>query len=111
MSKTKKLSTDHGQEVTFGAAVTVETLATTSTNGDLDLGGGYRTNAFPQAVVNPVNNDIYVVFNGNPAGSDKADIFFTRSGDGGATWSAPVTVNDDGTTNDQWQPTLAVMPN
>ncbi len=102
-------STDQG--VTFGAAVTVATLATTATNGNLVLGGGFRTNAFPQAVVNSVNNHIYVVFNDNPAGGDKADIFLTQSNDGGATWSARVRVNDDATTNDQWQPTLAVMPN
>jgi len=102
-------STDQG--LTFGAAVTVATLATTGVNGNLGLGGGFRTNAFPQAVVNPVNGNIYVVFNDNPAGADKADIFFAQSTDFGATWSAPVRVNDDSGTNDQWQPTLAVMPN
>ncbi len=103
-------STDLG--LTFGAPVTVATLATTSTNGNLNLGGGFRTNAFPQAVVNPVNsNQVFVVFNNNPAGADLADVFLTGSGDGGLTWAAPVRVNDDATTNDQWQPTLAVTPN
>jgi hypothetical protein len=102
-------STDRG--LSFGAAVTVATLATTATNGNLGLGGGFRTNAFPQAVVNPVNGNIYVVFNDKPAGADKADIFFTQSTNLGAAWSAPVRVNDDSGTNDQWQPTLAVMPN
>jgi len=102
-------SNDRG--LTFGAAVTVATLATTGVNGNLGLGGGFRTNAFPQAVVNPVDGNIYVVFNDKPAGVDKADIFFTQSTNFGATWSAPVRVNDDSGTNDQWQPTLAVMPN
>jgi hypothetical protein len=102
-------STDQG--FTFGAAVTVATLSTTGVNGNLGLGGGFRTNAFPQAVVNPINGNIYVVFNNKPAGVDKADIFFTQSTNSGATWSAPVRVNDDSGTNDQWQPTLAVMPN
>jgi hypothetical protein len=97
--------------VTFGVPVTVATLATTATNGNLILGGGFRTNAFPQAAVNPVNGDLYVVFNDNPAGADKADIFFTQSSNFGGTWSTPVRVNDDAGTNDQWQPTLAVMPN
>jgi hypothetical protein len=101
-------SSDQG--LTFDPAVTVATLATTGTNGNLGLGGGFRTNAFPQAAVNPVNNDIYVVFNDKPAGADKADIFFTRSVDSGAAWTDPVRVNDDSGTNDQWQPTLAVMP-
>jgi hypothetical protein len=62
-------------------------------------------------VVNPDNGNIYVVFNDKPAGTDKADIFFTQSTNFGATWSAPARVNDDSGTNDQWQPTLAVMPN
>ena len=102
-------STDQG--VTFGAAVTVATLSTTAVNGNLGLGGGFRTNAFPQAVINPVNGNLYVVYNDNPAGADQADIFFTQSTDFGATWSALVRVNDDSTTNDQWQPTVAVTPN
>jgi len=101
-------STDQG--VTFGATVTVATLATTMTNGNLGLGGGFRTNAFPQAAVNPVNGNIYVVFNNKGAGADKADIFFAQSTNSGATWSSPVRVNDDSGTNDQWQPTLAVRP-
>jgi hypothetical protein len=102
-------STDRG--LTFGATVTVATLATTATNGNLGL-GGFRTNSFPQAVVNPVNgNQIFAVFNDNPAGTDRADVFLTGSGDGGLTWAAPVRVNNDATTRDQWQPTLAVTPN
>src|SRR5262249_24903111 len=36
--------------------------------------------------------------------------FVVQSTDGGATWGAPVRVNDDATTTDQWQPTLAVTP-
>jgi hypothetical protein len=86
-------------------------LATTGVNGDLGLGGGFRTNSFPHAVVNPVTGAIYVAFNNKGAGTDSADIFFTQSRDFGTTWSAPVRVNDDSTTNDQWQPMLAVMPN
>jgi hypothetical protein len=103
-------STDQG--ATFLSPVTVATLATTGVNGNLFLNGGFRTNAFPQAVVNPVNpSNVYAVYNNKPAGTDKADIFFTQSTDFGTTWSAPVRVNDDSGTNDQWQPTLAVMPN
>ena len=101
-------STDQG--ITFGPTADVANLGTTSVNGNLGLNGGFRTNAFPQAVANPTNGNIYVVFNDNPPDVDRADIFFTQSTDGGATWSAPVRVNDDATTNDQWQPALAVTP-
>ena len=102
-----KQSTDLGQ--TFGAPTTVATLVVTAGNGDLGL--GFRSNSFPQAVVNPVTGHLYVTFNDNPAGADRGDIFFTRSIDGGATWTAKARVNDDATTRDQWQPALAVTPN
>jgi hypothetical protein len=110
-------STDQG--LTFGAPVTVASGLVGGVNGDLALTGirqgtttasGFRSNEFPHAAVNPVNGNIYVTFANNPAGVDKADIFVTQSTDGGATWGAPVRVNDDATTTDQWQPTLAVTP-
>ena len=100
-------STDQGQ--TFGTTVTVTTLTTAGINGDLGL-GGFRSNAFPQAVVNPANNQIYVVYDDKGSGSDRADVFFRQSNDGGATWTAARKVNDDSTTRDQWQPSLAVTP-
>jgi hypothetical protein len=101
-------STDQGQ--TFGPAVTVTTLQTNGVNGDLGL-GGFRSNAFPQAVVNPVNGQVYVAYDDKGAGSDRADVYFRQSNDGGATWSSAVRVVDDTTGRDQWQPALAVTPN
>jgi subtilisin-like proprotein convertase family protein len=99
-------STDQG--VSFAAAVTVASLLSTGTNGDLGL--AFRTNTFPHAVVNPVNGNIYVVYDDNPAGTDRGDIYLKQSTDGGATWSPQVRVNTDAGTNDQWQPTLAITP-
>jgi hypothetical protein len=108
-------STDGG--VTFGDPVRVTKLNTPYFNGDLfltDSSGQYsfRTNAFPQAVVNPVTGDIYVAYDdwGNAKGTDKGNIYFTESTDGGQKWSKPVQVNDDQTSNDQWFPALAVTP-
>lgn len=103
-----KKSTDGG--ATFGSAITIATLATTGTNGDLGLNGGFLTNSFPRADANPVNGDLYAVYNDDPAGQDKASIFLRRSSDGGATWSAATLVNGDGTTMDQFHPSLAIMP-
>ncbi len=57
--------------------------------------------------MNPVSGDLYVTFPDNPAGADKADVYLVTSSDGGATWSPRVRVNDDTTTTDQWQPTIA----
>jgi len=71
-----------------------------------------RTNRFPHVAVNSVNGNIYLAYNDKitPASSDKADIFFEQSTDGGATWSEPTQVNDDGTTTDQWNPNVVVSP-
>ncbi len=96
------------QGVTFGPAIIVANLNSVTVNGGLNLGGGFRTNSFPHAAVNPVTGNVYVVFNNVGAAGDRSDVFFTQSTNGGAAWSAPRRVNDDKTRNDQWQPVLAV---
>lgn len=102
-------STDGG--LTFGTPVTVTTLRTTGINGDLNLGGGFRSNAFAQALANPVTGQLYVVYDDKAAGNDKSDVYFRYSNDGGTTWSAAADIIDDTTGHDQWQPALAVTPN
>ncbi len=54
--------------------------------------------------------NVYVVWADNPTGPDNADIFITRSTDFGATWSAPLRVNDDptGIIVDQFMPSVSV---
>jgi hypothetical protein len=115
-------STDFG--ATFGSAVTFVTdMKGGQTNNGLYLTGkrksepffdGFRSNSFPHAAVNPVNGDIYVVYNDDPdgasQGTDRANVYMVMSSDGGATWTTPELINDDGTTTDQWQPTIAVTP-
>ena len=110
-------STDQG--LTFASAVTVVSGLIGGVNGDLGLTGlrqgtgsfsPFRSNQFPHAAVNPVNGNIYVIYDNDGTSSDKADIFFEQSTDGGTTWSAPLKVNDDATTTDQWQPTIVVSP-
>lgn len=110
-------STDFG--VTFGAPVTVASALVGGTNGDLGLTGvrqgtttasGFRSNEFPHAAVNPVSGHLYVTYNNDGPGADKADVLLVQSTDGGATWGPPQLVNDDLTPTDQWQPTIAVTP-
>jgi len=108
-------STNFG--ATFGPVVTIKTLHTTGVNGDLALNGGFRTNAFAQAVVNPANgSELFLVYNdctSSPCttATDHGDIFLTSSTNGGTTWGASVKVNDDATTHDQYMPTIAITPN
>jgi hypothetical protein len=89
---------------------TVATLRTTGVDGSLGL--NFRTNAFPQAAVDPNDpNTIYLVYNdvGQAAG-DRGDIYFTLSKNGGRSWTTPAKINDDSTTADQFFPTITVTP-
>lgn len=71
-------------------------------------GDGYRSNSFPSIAVDR-NNVVHIVFGAVPAipGQDRSDIFYVRSTDGGATFSAPRKINDDNTTASQLLPALA----
>jgi hypothetical protein len=71
----------------------------------------FRTNSFPAIATDRTNpNLVYVTWPSNPAGADDADIFFSRSTDGGSNWSTPLRVNDDATTNDQFFQWVSVDP-
>lgn len=97
--------------VTFGTAVEVTRLTPIGFGGapvNARTRANFRTNSFPRLDVNPRNGHVYIVYNANPEGPDGADIFFTRSTDGGATWSAPTRVNKDSSDNDQLFPDIAV---
>jgi subtilisin-like proprotein convertase family protein len=102
-------STDLG--VAWGVEHEVADLLTTTDDGRLDLPGGLRSNSFPHAAVNPATGHLYVVYNDNPATTDDGDVYFVRSTNHGATWSAPVQVNPDDGGRDQFLPTVAVAPN
>lgn len=68
----------------------------------------------------PTRGNVYVVFAADPdgGGPDQSDVYFTRSIDGGASWTVPrsitsgpaVTLGQDPTTNDSWMPSIAVSP-
>ena len=100
-------STDLG--ATFSAAVTVATLTVTASNGD--LGFSFRSSAFPSVAINPVSGQIYVAYADKGTGADRANIYMVQSTNNGVSWSAPLKINDDTTTNDQWQPAISVKPN
>lgn len=71
-----------------------------------------RMNGFPRmAADNSYTSSrgyVYIVYARNPGTADVTDINLVRSTDYGITWSAPVKVNDDLTTTDQWDPAISV---
>jgi hypothetical protein len=113
-------STDGGRS--FGPAVQVASAepigqiesATKQYCGNV-LNGSVRAGISSRIAVDtsggPNNAKVYVVYGSHGAGDDGANVYLTRSRDGGATWSTPFRLNDDATTNDQWLPFVAVAPN
>jgi len=51
----------------------------------------------------PTRGNVYMVGSVDPPGPDPLDVHFIRSTDRGATWSAPVRVNDDPVDDGAWQ--------
>jgi|GEM_PF-2719391 len=80
-------STDNG--LTWS---TVKTAATGLVD-PMNPYGSDRIGGFPSMAVSPVNGDIYIVYNSRNLAPDFGDTYFTRSTDGGASFSAPVTIN------------------
>jgi len=95
-------STDGG--ATFGEPKSVAKFIQIRT---VTGGGNVRTNSNPWIVVDK-NGVVHIAYDATPApGSDRSDIFYTRSTDGGSTFSAPKRVNDDSTSTTQIFPSIA----
>ncbi|HEY6331888.1 MAG TPA: sialidase family protein, partial [Blastocatellia bacterium] len=71
---------------------------------------GVASTSYPRAAVDPIGN-IGVVFEGTSltatGGPDPSNVYFVKSSDGGATFSAPIELNDDGGMTTQWRPSIA----
>lgn len=101
---------DAGQSITFSAPVLV----------DLGGRGAGRSGPNPGGILGQIWIDVdrsdsprrgwvYVVGSVDPSGTDPLDIFFTRSTNGGATFSAPLRLSSV-STGWQWFGTLGVSP-
>jgi BNR repeat-like domain len=103
-------STDGG--VTWG---TDHAAATTHAGFGTDIGcvGGRAQGPAHALKVGP-SGTLYLVY-ADPVTTGRNsrgfDILFTKSTNGGVTWSTPVVLNDDNTTSDQFHPTLSVESN
>ena len=92
---------------TWGTDVAV---ATTHTGFGIDIGcNGTREQSPAHHVKVGSDGTLHLVYADQIQGKG-FDILYTRSTDGGATWSAPVTLNDDATAGHQYHPTLSVAP-
>jgi hypothetical protein len=85
--------------------------ATTHAGFGQDIGCvGGRSQGPAHAIKVGPSGTIYLVY-ADPVAGRGFDILFTKSTNGGATWSTPVTVNDDAGAADQFHPTLSVESN
>jgi hypothetical protein len=69
----------------------------------------WRQTGWGQPAVGP-GGVVHYVYAAHGTGSDEADIFYVRSTDNGATWSAPLRLNTDSSGKAQWMPSLRVTP-
>ena len=84
----------------------------TASCGRPALNGNIRYLPSPQITVSP-NGDLHVVYVRDPDGlnvGDVINVYYRRSTDSGATWGPEVLLNDDGTTTDQFFPTISAGP-
>jgi hypothetical protein len=103
-------STDGG--ATWG---TDRAAATTHAGFGADIGcvGGRSQGPAHALKVGP-SGTLYLVYADPVTGGQNNhgfDILFTKSTNGGTTWSTPVVINDDNTSSDQFHPTLSVESN
>jgi hypothetical protein len=91
---------DMGGELIFGGTINPGGLAGQAFLA-IDRSGG------------PTNNNIYMLASVVPSGRSTTDVMFVRSTDDGATFSAPVKVNDDPVNPSKWHwfGTFSVAPN
>jgi hypothetical protein len=92
----------------------VNPRAATPTNscGRPALNGNIRYLPSPQITLTP-NGHLHVVYARDPDGynvGDVINVYYRRSTDNGTTWGAEVLLNDDGTTRDQFFPTISAGP-
>ena len=79
-------------------------------NVQLDVPPVYRASFFGPSPSIAAGTDgvVYLAFAGWSGATTGDDIYFTKSTDGGHSWSTPIRVNDDGGNSPQAQPTLAL---
>jgi BNR/Asp-box repeat len=98
---------------------TFDQITTVNMGGSLVYGGTVNPGGLAGQIFiavdrsgGPTNNNIYMVASVSPSGNG-TDVMFSRSTDGGATFSAPHRINDDPVNPNKWHwfGTIGVAPN
>jgi hypothetical protein len=92
--------------VSFSTPVVVSSIVELPQPPNFLANSFFRVNSNPTAAADDTNGNVYVAW--ADYRNRYADILSSRSLDGGATWSKPIRVNDDTTTNDHFFPWMAV---
>jgi hypothetical protein len=100
-------STDGGN--TFGKD---KILSSLTPGWDFSVSGIYKCSAFATPLcdnsASKYRGNLYVVFSDKRNGPNNSDIFLLRSTDGGESWNAPLRVNNDTTTTEQFFPSATI---
>ena len=88
---------------------TFDQITTVNMGGSLVYGGSVNPDGLAGQIFiavdrsgGPTNNNIYMVASVSPVGGNGTDVMFSRSTDGGATFSAPHRINDDPVNPNKW---------
>jgi hypothetical protein len=105
-------STDDGRSFSAFVPVTAATIPP----GEVYPNTRFRSGIVESFAASPTYaGHLYLAYEDWDAVAGQADVKFTQSTDGGATWSTPVVVNDNvdpaGVPTDQFQPSIAAGPN
>lgn len=92
---------------TDGGATFSSPVAITPSFSELTFSSTYRKNSFAALAVSPANGNVYAVYADQPNKSVGAQVQFIASTNGGASFSAPVTINDN-SAGQQFMPAVAV---
>jgi hypothetical protein len=89
-----------------GISFTTPVAATPFFN-ELSFKSTYRKNSFASLAISPTNGNVYLVYSDQPSKTLGAEVEFVKSASGGASFTAPVVIND-ASAGQQFMPAVTV---